>query len=344
MIIDCAVHPVLTSTRFNEYVGGPWNLRQLPTLFGEKYGAPFDQLAVAEEDAASPAFLAEQMRKSGTNFAILCPTTFGYWPNPQQGVAVAQAANRMLYKEWLSAPESEGKFLGSIRVPVHDVDAALKEIETYGDDPRSVQIVVPARAMSAYGDQRYFPIWKAAAERGLVVFIHDDLSTVVEPPPTQVGFPSFYAEFHALRPLSAVVHMISMIVAGVFERLPELRVVLGDVSVHEARALAIRTDKDYQSDRVEVPWLTKDPTEYFEKHIRFVTQADDAISPHSGRSTGTIGGDTAGLVVFGSRHPYWDGVQADEAFTSWSAEERSGCLSGNAVSFYPRLSGWLKSN
>ena len=36
MIIDCAVHPVLTSTRFNEYVGGPWNLRQLPTLFGEK--------------------------------------------------------------------------------------------------------------------------------------------------------------------------------------------------------------------------------------------------------------------------------------------------------------------
>ena len=138
MIIDCAVHPVLTSTRFNEYVGGPWNLRQLPTLFGEKYGAPFSQLAVSADEAASPAAVIGQMRKAGVDYAVLCPTTFGYWPNPHQGVAVASAANRMLLQEWLNAPEAEGRFLGSIRVPVHDVDASLKEIELYGDDPRFV--------------------------------------------------------------------------------------------------------------------------------------------------------------------------------------------------------------
>lgn len=342
MIIDCAVHPVLTSTRFNEYVGGPWNLRQLPTLFGEKFGAPFSQFAVSAEDAASPAAVAKQMRDAGVDYAVLSPTTFGYWPNPQQGVAVARAANEMLVKEWLDAPEAGGKFLGSIRVPVHDVDAALAEIEKYGDDPRFVQIVVPARALATYGEQRFFPIWKAAAERGLVVFIHDDLSSVVEPPPTQVGFPSFYAEIHTLRPLSAVVHMVSMIVSGVFERLPELRIVLGDLSVHEARALLIRTDKDYQSDRIEVPWLTKDPTEYLGKHIRFVTQAEDAISPHSARSRGTIGADNADLVVYGSRHPYWDEMSPAEAFAVWSEDERAACLSGNATQFYPRLAKLLQ--
>lgn len=343
MIIDCAVHPVLTSTRFNEYVGGPWNLRQLPTLFGEKYGAPFSQLAVAAEDAASPAAVVGQLRKAGIDYAVLCPTTFGYWPNPQQGVAVAKAANEMLFTEWLNAPEAEGKFLGSIRVPVHDAEASIKEIERYGDDPRAVQIVVPARALSTYGEQRYFPIWQAAAERGLVVFIHDDLSSVVEAPPTQVGFPSFYAEIHALRQLSGLTHMVSMIVSGVFERLPDLRVVLGDVSVHEGRALAIRTDKDYQSDRVEVPWLTRDPTEYFSRHIRFVTQSEDAISPHSARARGNIGADNADLVIFGSRHPYWDEMTSDDAFTSWTPEERTSCLSGNAIGFYPRLAGLLQA-
>ena len=127
------------------------------------------------------------------------------------------------------------------------------------------------------------------------------------------------------------------IVSGVFERLPELRIVLGDVSVHEARALAIRTDKDWQSDRVEVPWMTKEPTAYLERHVRFVTQPEDEISPHSHRSTGTLGGDNSSLVVFGSRHPYWDGVSADDVFPKWSGEERARCLAGNAVQFYPRL-------
>ena len=43
-----------------------------------------------------------------------------------------------------------------------------------------------------------------------------------EPPPSQVGYPSFYAEMHALRPLSAIVQLTSFIVSGVFERLPEI--------------------------------------------------------------------------------------------------------------------------
>lgn len=130
---------------------------------------------------------------------------------------------------------------------------------------------------------------------------------------------------------------MSLIVSGVFERLPSLRVVLGDVSVHEARAFAIRTDKDWQSDRIEVPWLTKEPTRYFERHARFVCQPEDEISPHSHRANGTLAGDNSSLVVFGSRHPYWDGVKADDAFKSWAPEARKRCLSGNAVDFYPRL-------
>jgi predicted TIM-barrel fold metal-dependent hydrolase len=143
--------------------------------------------------------------------------------------------------------------------------------------------------------------------------------------------------------MSAIVHLTSFIVAGVFERLPELRVVLGDVSVHAARSLVIRTDKDWQSDRLEVPWVSKDPTTYLEDHVRFVSQPDDEISPHSGRSTENIGGDNSSLVVFGSRHPYWDGVRAENVFPTWSEKDRARCLADNALEFYPRLAALIST-
>jgi hypothetical protein len=99
----------------------------------------------------------------------------------------------------------------------------------------------------------------------------------------------------------------------------------------------VRTDKDWQSDRIEVPWVSRPPTSYLERHVRFITQADDEISPHTPRLSGNIGGDTRSLVLFGSRHPYWDGVRAQDMFTMWPEEERARCLAGNALQFYPRL-------
>ncbi|MEU3982811.1 amidohydrolase family protein [Streptomyces sp. NPDC026672] len=337
MIIDCAVHPVLPDGEFNKEIGSPWNLLKLPGLYGDRYAAPFDQLSVPEDQAADPAAVAGRLRDAGVDLAVLSPTTRGYWPNPQQAAAVASAANRMLFERWLTAPEAEGRFLGSIRIALNDTDVALREIDRWADDDRFVQIVVPARALATYGEQRFFPIWRAAAERGLVVFVHDDLGTLIEPPPSQVGFPSFYAETHAIRPLSGITQLTSFIVAGVFERLPDLRVVFGDVSAHAARSLVVRTDKDWQSDRLEVPWVSNPPTSYLEQHVRFITQAEDEISPHSPRSSGTIGGDTSSLVLYGSRHPYWDGTDAKDVFPTWSEQERARCLGGNAMQFYPRL-------
>jgi predicted TIM-barrel fold metal-dependent hydrolase len=343
MIIDCAVHPVLGDEEFNREIGGPWNLLKLPPLTGDRYRAPMDQLSVPVEEASSPAALADQLRRAGIDYAVLSPTTRGYWPNPQQAAAVARGANNLFAAKWLNAAEAEGKFLGSIRIALNDVDVALREIDRWADDERFVQLVLPARALGTYGEQRFFPIWRAAAERGLVVFIHDDLGTLCEPPPSQVGFPSYFAEVHANRPMSAIVHLTSFIVAGVFERLPELRVVLGDVSVHAARSLVIRTDKDWQSDRLEVPWVSKDPTTYLERHVRFVSQPDDEISPHSSRSTDTIGGDNSSLVVFGSRHPYWDNVRAENVFPTWSEKDRARCLADNALQFYPRLGALISA-
>jgi predicted TIM-barrel fold metal-dependent hydrolase len=336
MVIDCSVHPVVTDEHYGETVGPPWNFRKFPKLLGDRYGAPFDQLDTSIEEASSPSALAGRVLQD-VDYAILTPSARGYYPNPQQAAAVAGAANRLLHEEWLDEPEASGRYLGSIRVALNDAGVAVREIEKWADDDRFVQIVVPARALGTFGEQRFFPIWKAAAELGLVVYVHDDLGTLAEAPLTQVGYPSFFAEAHAVRPMAGIVQLTSLIIAGVFERLPNLRVVFGDVSVHAARSLVVRTDKDWRSDRLEVPWVTDEPTTYFERHVRFATQPEDQISPHGELAEGGIGGDSSALTVYGSRRPYWDSVEVDAVVPDWSADARERCLAGNALEFYPRL-------
>ena len=39
---------------------------------------------------------------------------------------------------------------------MNDVDVALQEIEEWADDPRFVQLVVPAQGLATYGEQRFF--------------------------------------------------------------------------------------------------------------------------------------------------------------------------------------------
>ena len=82
MIIDCALHPVLASDRFSD----PSSLEPASAadLFGEKYGAPFNQLAVPLDEASSPAAVAGHLRAAGVDHALLAPTTFGHWPNPHR--------------------------------------------------------------------------------------------------------------------------------------------------------------------------------------------------------------------------------------------------------------------
>ena len=162
--------------------------------------------------------------------------------------------------------------------------------------------------------------------------------TVVEPPPSQVGYPSFYAETHALRPMSAIVQLTSFIIAGVFERLPALRVVFGDVSVHQARSLAVRTNKDWQSDRVEVPWVTQGADGVF-RTLMFVSSPSltmrfrRIVTTPAERSAAT----RPRWWYSAAAIPYWDGVQAQDVFTTWSETERARCLAENARQFYPRL-------
>jgi aminocarboxymuconate-semialdehyde decarboxylase len=106
--------------------------------------------------------------------------------------------------------------LGS--VPLAEPEVAAAELRAVLDAGLA-GVEVPASVGGAYlGDDRFAPFWAAAEETGAVVFVH----------PTTRGFewPDYYLWNTVGNPLETTITAAHMVMAGVMERHPALRVVL----------------------------------------------------------------------------------------------------------------------
>lgn len=343
MIIDSALHPVLDDAELGPLIGSPWNRARLPPLLGQRATPPFSLLSESVADAGEPATVMRHMKARAIDLAVLVPLTRGLLPHSLHYRAIAQATNRWLHDRWLDWPGAAERFVGSVRVPVTDAQGSVTEIQRWASDPRFVQVAVPLRTPAPYGDERYFPIWEAAVAHQFPIYVLDDgPRTNIEPPPTPVGAPVYFAEYHALVPFANIVHIASLITSGVFERLPSLVFIFGDGGVDLARPMLWRVDKDWRAARVEIPWVSELPSAYVGRHLRFVSQPEDGrpdgrhINPEQLRVT-----EAADLVLFGSHYPFWDQVASSD-FADWPHPARAKVLAGNALDVYPRLASTLR--
>ena len=67
-------------------------------------------------------------------------------------------------------------------------------------------------------------------------------------------------------------HLVSLVVHGIFERLPDLRVILLEGGVAWLPGILWRLDTNWRGLRAETPWLERRPSEVVRQHIRFTTQ------------------------------------------------------------------------
>jgi aminocarboxymuconate-semialdehyde decarboxylase len=104
-------------------------------------------------------------------------------------------------------------------VPLGEPELAASELRALMAGPLS-GVEVPARAGGLYlGDERFEPFWAAAEETGAFVFVH----------PTTRGFagPGEYYLWNTVgNPLETTITAAHMVMAGVLERHPGLRVML----------------------------------------------------------------------------------------------------------------------
>ena len=158
-------------------------------------------------------------------------------------------------------------------------------------------------ASSRSGRRRYWPILEACAANGFPVSLH--LGGTGGHPSTGGGHPSFYHEEHPSYVQTMQTLVTSLVCEGVFEHIPNLKVVLVEGGFAWLPALCWRLDKHWKRLQAEVPFLRQKPSEYVRQNIWVTTQPiEEPERPRDMLSTlEWIGVDR---VMFSTDYPHWD--------------------------------------
>jgi aminocarboxymuconate-semialdehyde decarboxylase len=159
--------------------------------------------------------------EAGVDKVLLCPWVplLYYDADPQDGLTRARIQNEALSRLVRSHPDRIAA-LGA--APLQDPELAAGEVHALMDEGvlRGVEVAASVRGVFL-GDDRFAPFWEAAEETGALVFVH----------PTTRGFDSpafqdYYLWNTVANPLETATTAAHLVVAGVMERHPDLRVLL----------------------------------------------------------------------------------------------------------------------
>jgi len=348
-IIDCDVH-ANQSGKLNH----PDYLRFIPKNYHSAlemsmagmpmlgYGSP---IGVKRRDCRAESvvdIMDEHMNRYGIDIGVL-QTLPGMYFSLIHSIDLANilcaAANDLLVADFLSYSP---RLLGSICVNPNDPAAAAAEIRRMARNPQMAQVLVTGEAMHLYGHRSYYPIYEACVENDLVFAIHPGREGAYGSS-TPVGRPSSYFEWHNILPLTFMAHANSMVLEGVFERFPTLKVLLAEGGYTWMAHLMWRMDKNFKALRVSTPWLKEAPSEYLLRHVRLTTQPiEECDNPrHVLAMLEVIQGHRT--LCFSSDFPHWDFDDPLRIFPSIVPEEtRRRILWDNAVELYGcRLKNYL---
>jgi predicted TIM-barrel fold metal-dependent hydrolase len=250
--------------------------------------------------------------------------------HPDTAAVMAAALNDWLIAEWL---DKEPRLRASLVVPTRVPELGAREIDRVGGHPGVVQVLLPVRSEAPYGNRRYVPIFEAAVRNNLVVSLQFGGSP--GNPPTGSGWPSYYLEEYVGMAQVFQTQVLSLIVEGVFDRFPDLRVALVESGWTWLPSLMWRIDKDWKGLRREVPWNTQVPSAYIRERVRVSLQPMDApADPKQLLSIiDQLGSDD--LLMFSTDYPHWHFSEPEQALPpGLSPTLQRKILRDNARAFY----------
>ncbi len=222
MTFDMHAHVIVPEITREADTGEAWR----PRVFRDHAGAQVVETGGREIRAAIAEFvdidgiLAAQ-DEAGVDRVLLCPWVplLYYDADPEEGLARARIQNDAL-AGLVRAHPGRVSALGAL--PLQDPEVAAAELQALMEEGvlKGVEVAASVRGVFL-GDDRFEPFWEAAEATGALVFIH----------PTTRGFDSpafqdYYLWNTVANPLETATTAAHMVVAGVMERHPELRVLL----------------------------------------------------------------------------------------------------------------------
>jgi len=192
--------------------------------FGERPEAawpePGSRMALAHQKMLDLELRLSDMDEHGVDVQVISsPTVQQYtgWADPELQLALEGRVNTAIADLCRLRPD---RLVGSFTLPLRDIDLAAGEIERAVLELDLRVANLPASVDGVYlGAQRFRPLWEAMRDLDVVAFIHPD----------GVRDPWFrqYALWNSLgQSIEESKVMASLILEGVLEDMPELRIVV----------------------------------------------------------------------------------------------------------------------
>ena len=346
-IADCDIHPTVRSAADLEpWLSREWieHYRTYGAIRAQHYptGAAYhkSQPNASRRDAYPPeggpqgsslSFMREQLLDphSIAN-GILNPLGSAQGVrNLDHSAALCRALNHWQAEVWVA---NEPRLHASIVVPYEDPIASAAEIRHWAGNKAFAQVLMLSRTSAPTGSRRYWPIYEAAAEAGIPLGIHAFGNSGLAV--TSAGWPSFYMDEMVGHAQTSQAGLTSLVIEGVLERWPSLKLVLIESGFTWAPSLMWRLDRDWKILKSEVPHLKLAPSEYIRRNVWWTSQPMD--EPDNKRFLADIftwlGWDR---IMFSSDYPHWDFDDPARVIGfPASDEDRRKFFIGNAAGVY----------
>ena len=259
---------------------------------GEHARRGFD--AVAQLDA---------MDREGVDVAVLFPT-FGLYVmtvdglDPQFAAAVCRAYNDWLHDFCQVNPD---RLKGAAMIPPHDINEAVKETRRAVRELGFPGVFLHPTTVNGrqWHDRYYDPLWYELQELAVPACFHEGTGSVGRQPGDQFGKNRLMVHVSS-HPIAMMYTSLSLIVGGVLEAFPRLRVGLLECNVGWVPFWLDRIDHDFERlAEWDAPTLRLRPSEYFRRQC-FVGAEEERGLNHV---VAQIGDDN---IVWSTDYPHWD--------------------------------------
>lgn len=285
--------------------------------------------AIAWDPADAGRYLFE---RCGADVAVLTGGAMNGvqgMPDLDYGSALCRAFNDWTRESWLA---SDPRYRFAMSICTQDVEGAVREIDRIGDDGRVCGVLMPTGSARPFGHRTFEPIFEALGRHHLPMLLHrgGDGAGVFGDLTTGAGTPSHFAEMVVAQPAYYEVHLESLVFEAVFERHPELKVVLLGSGFSWVPSYLWRMDLDWRGMRWHTPWVRRPPSEYVLEHVRFGCGpfAEAAAGPDLARTLDWISADRT--LVFASGYPQWDADEVGDVMATIPHGIRESVFAGNA--------------
>ncbi|WP_342360764.1 amidohydrolase family protein [Terrarubrum flagellatum] len=317
--IDCDIHPSVTLSALTPYLSDHWRATAIESglndieMVSYPAGSPLTARADWRPASGKPAadldaIRAQALDPFNTSIAI-CNCLWGVQVmfNEDMAAAFARAINTWMARERLDA---EPRLRASIVIPMQNPETAADEIEHWAGDKRFVQVLMLVSGDQPLGRRSFWPIYRTAEKHGLPIAIH--AGSAYRNPVTAVGWPSYYTEDYVNQAQAFQTTLTSLICEGVFDKFPQLKVVLTESGFTWLPSLVWRLTKFWKGLRHETPWVDRPPYEIVRDQVRLTLQPVDAPPDAQAfeKLMEHMGSDR--LLLYSTDYPHWqfDGVNA----------------------------------